>query len=67
MSTSFLPTDVKEVGGGKAEEADRKPTKDDAYSQFMREMEGLLWGGQRMGPPVHPSKPPCNASLVCIV
>lgn len=35
-------TDVKEMGGGKAEEADRKPTKDDAYSQFMREMEGLL-------------------------
>lgn len=35
-------TDVKELGAGKAEEADRKPTKDDAYSQFMREMEGLL-------------------------
>lgn len=35
-------TDVKEVGGGKAEETDRKPTKDDAYSQFMREMEDLL-------------------------
>lgn len=34
--------DVKETGGGKAEETDRKPTKDDAYSQFMREMEGLL-------------------------
>lgn len=35
-------TDVKELPGGKAEETDRKPTKDDAYSQFMREMEGLL-------------------------
>ncbi|KAK3872834.1 hypothetical protein Pcinc_022089 [Petrolisthes cinctipes] len=35
-------TDVKELGGGKMEEGDRKPTKDDAYSQFMREMEGLL-------------------------
>ncbi|KAK7025525.1 WW domain-binding protein 11 [Halocaridina rubra] len=35
-------TDIKELGGGKAEETDRKPTKDDAYSQFMREMEGLL-------------------------
>ncbi|XP_076036927.1 uncharacterized protein LOC143022543 [Oratosquilla oratoria] len=36
-------TDLKETGGGKGDEADRsKPTKDDAYSQFMREMEGLL-------------------------
>lgn len=34
--------DIRETGGGKAEETDRKPTKDDAYSQFMREMEGLL-------------------------
>lgn len=35
-------TDTKDLGGGKAEDTDRKPTKDDAYSQFMREMEGLL-------------------------
>jgi len=36
------PTDLKDPSGGKPEEADRKPTKDDAYSAFMREMEGLM-------------------------
>ena len=34
-------TDGKEFSG-KMEEHDKKPTKDDAYSQFMREMEDLL-------------------------
>ena len=40
--SSKLVTDVKEYGAGKPEDTDRKPTKDDAYSQFMKEMENLL-------------------------
>ncbi|KAA0201292.1 hypothetical protein HAZT_HAZT010556 [Hyalella azteca] len=39
-STKSAP-DTKEVRG-RAEEMERKPTKDDAYSQFMREMEDLM-------------------------
>ncbi|KAF2363383.1 WW domain binding protein 11 [Trinorchestia longiramus] len=34
-------TDPKEIRG-RAEEIDKKPTKDDAYSQFMREMEDIM-------------------------
>lgn len=37
------PTDLKDIHGAKPEDiADRKPTKDDAYSVFMKEMEGLM-------------------------
>ena len=42
MSSQFSSAaDGKEVTG-RLEEPDKKPTKDDAYSQFMREMEDLL-------------------------